>query len=367
MLFAESEEKVGWVKAGFLGFGGSGKTYTAILLAAAIHKTFKCKTPVAFFDTETGFVYTKKTLQNLTGIKPISVASRSFGELMTGAMELRKAGTEILIVDSMTHIWRELCSAYLSRVNAARATKNQKPRTKLEFQDWNPIKQEWAKWADFFLTSSMHIIICGRAGYDYDFEVNEETERKELVKTGIKMKTEGEFGYEPSLLVSMEQVQKLGDNIEVANKALVLKDRFNLLQGKTATFKPLGSPEKEMTVVSKFFEPFLKSLNPGAAVSLDTTTVTELNIDESGDAEWAKERRLRTIAAEEIQGELVKAYPGQTKEEKQAKMEIIEKCFGTTSWTKVENMDSQKLAVGLTNVRVEIANRNAVTIPDIKQ
>lgn len=357
MLFQESEEKVGYVKAGFLGFGGSGKTYTAALLAAAIHKTFKCKTPVAFFDTETGFTYVRPTLQKLTGIKPISVSSRAFGELIAGSKEIEKAGTEILIVDSITHIWRELCSAYLSRVNAARAAKNQKPRTKLEFQDWGPIKAEWAKWADFFLTSSMHIIICGRAGYEYEMEVNEETERKELVKTGIKMKTEGEFGYEPSLLVSMEQVQKLGDNIEVANKALVLKDRFNLLQGKTITFKPLGNPEKEMAAVGKFFEPFLKSLNPGAAISLDTTTVTELAIDESGDAEWAKERRLRTIACEEIQGELVKAYPGQTKEEKQAKAEIIEKCFGTTSWTKVESMDSQRLAVGLTNVRIEISER----------
>ena len=40
-------------------------------------------------------------------------------------------------------------------------------------------------------------MIAGRAGYDYDYEQREDGTGKDLVKTGIKMKTEGEFGFEP--------------------------------------------------------------------------------------------------------------------------------------------------------------------------
>jgi hypothetical protein len=70
--------------------------------------------------------------------------------------------------------------------------------------DANPIKTIWnSRWAGKFLNSPLHFVIAGRAGYESDIEENEETHKKELTKTGIKMKTEGEFGFEPSLLIQM--------------------------------------------------------------------------------------------------------------------------------------------------------------------
>jgi hypothetical protein len=44
------------------------------------------------------------------------------------------------------------------------------------------------------------VIICGRAGYEYDYFEDDEG-KKQLEKTGIKMKAETEMGFEPSLLV----------------------------------------------------------------------------------------------------------------------------------------------------------------------
>ena len=365
-IFNAVEEKAGYVKAGFLGFGGSGKTLTSALLAAAIHKEFKCKKPVAFFDTETGFAYVRQTLKSLTGLDPVSCSSRSFTTLLSGSKELCNSGIEILIADSMTHIWRDVRAGYLKGVNATRASKGQKPRTKLEFQDWGPIKDEWAKWTDFFLTSPMHIIICGRAGYEYEMQENEETGRKELIKTGIKMKTEGEFGFEPSLVVEMEQVQKLGDSTEVFNKALVLKDRFNILQGKSVNFKPNGDIKKDYDAVCKFFMPFIKALTPGASTSLNTESETKINVDDDGNSEWRHEKQQREILAEEIKGEFVKAgYNGTGKEETKTRTLLLEKHFGTASWTYIsEKTSSIKMRDGLEAMRLELGTAQPVAEPE---
>ena len=365
-IFNAVEEKAGFVKAGFLGFGGSGKTLTSALLASAIHREFKCKKPVAFFDTETGFAYVRQTLKTLTGLDPISCSSRSFTTLLTGSKELCNSGVEILIADSMTHIWRDVCAGYLKGVNAIRLSKGQKARTKLEFQDWGPIKDEWAKWTDFFLTSPMHIIICGRAGYEYEMQVNEETERKELIKTGIKMKTEGEFGFEPSLVVEMEQIQKLGDSVQVFNKALVLKDRFNILQGQTMNFRPNGNIMKDYEAVHRFFLPFIKALTPGAATSLNTDSETKINVNDDGNTEWRQELQQREIICEEIKGEFVKAgMSGTGKEETQKRTKLLEEIFNTTSWKYVsEKVKAIDLCDGLDALRIKLGTATPVSEPE---
>ena len=70
------------------------------------------------------------------------------------------------------------------------------------------------------------MIVCGRAGFEYDFQEKEDgSGRKELVKTGVKMKAESEFGYEPSLLVHMERASDLKDLSKVHREASILKDR----------------------------------------------------------------------------------------------------------------------------------------------
>ena len=79
-----------------------------------------------------------------------------------------------------------------------------KKRTRLQFDDWGYLKGEWRKFTDLFINSNLHIILCGRAGYEYDY-FEDEAGKKQLEKTDIKMKAEGEMGYEPSLLVLMER------------------------------------------------------------------------------------------------------------------------------------------------------------------
>lgn len=85
-----------------------------------------------------------------------------------------------------------------------------------------------------FVTDPYHIIMTGRAEYEYYYERNEETGRKELHKSGIKMKVEGETAYEPDMLVLMERYEEvLRKEKRVWREATIVKDRSTVLDGKT--------------------------------------------------------------------------------------------------------------------------------------
>jgi len=330
----------GHLKAGFLGFPKSGKTYTAALLAIGTRKLMKLEGPIAIFDTEGGSEYIYDLIKRETGKDLIGVRSRSFHDLLAAGKECVDKGVSVMLVDSISHVWKEVCEAFLKSVNDKRKKRNLPPRPNLEFQDWNPLKRIWSEWPDFYLTSPLHIIICGRAGFEYDYSENEETGKKELIKTGTKMRVESEFGFEPSLLVEMERV-RTGKTLK--HKAIVIGDRFGVIDGK----------ERDNPTFD-FFKPHVERLTPGAHAVVDTSVKSELDVDEEGNPEWRREKRERTILCEEIQGLLLKYYPSQASADKKKKADIIEMFFNTRSWTKVENLDSETLRSGLEGIREKL-------------
>jgi len=346
----------GFLKAGLLGFSKSGKTYTAALLAIELLHLCDDKRPIAFFDTEGGVEYIAPLIREATGQNPVGKKSRSLVDLLTLGRECEAGAAGALIVDSVTHPWREICDSYLDQVNKQRDALNKPRRQRLEFQDWAAIKARWSQWTDFYLNSQLHIIICGRAGYEWNFEEVEDTSgaiHKELRKTGIKMKVEGEFGFEPSLLVEMERVQvplvDRPNHFSIIHRATVLGDRFNSMDGQTAD-NPTGA----------WFMPHLSQLVPGAANIIDTSLKTDMGVDEAGDAQFQRERRERTKLCEEIQGEITKAWPGQSAVEKRAKVECFEACCQTKSWTAVESFSLARLTAALAAIREYTSNRQAV-------
>jgi hypothetical protein len=337
----------GFLKAGFLGFNKSGKTFTATLLALELRKRLELKGPVALFDTEGSGEYIAPLVKRNTNAFPIGVKSRSLVDLLKCARECEAGAASILIVDSITHVWREVMQAYLEQINKVRDAKGQPRRVRLEFQDWNTIKEKWSEWPDYYLNSKLHIIVCGRAGNTWEFQESENpdgTTHKELVKTGTKMKVEAEFGFEPSLLVEMERLQvpdeKRPGHFLITHRATVIGDRFNAMDG-ASTENPVGA----------WFSPHLDLLTPGAVNTVDMAAKTDLGVNEQGDAEFVAERHRRAVLCEEIEGEIVKAYPGQSKEEKKAKVLLIEKAFETTSWIKVQAMPADRLKIGLDIIR----------------
>jgi hypothetical protein len=176
-----------YLKMGILGFQGGGKTKTAGKTAIGLYKYMQSKgidctsKPVAFFDTETGSDWLIPDFQQ-AGVPLVVAKRRSFADLLAVVKEA-EAGASALIIDSITHPWRELCESYMRK----------KQRTFLQIDDWGYLKGDhgWAKFTDLFVNSKLHIIMCGRAGYEFE-DYKDDNGKRQIEKVGTKMKTEGE-------------------------------------------------------------------------------------------------------------------------------------------------------------------------------
>ncbi len=332
-----------YLKAGFLGFAKSGKTHTAIEMALGTRELFKLDGPIAMYDSEAGSDYWAGRVEKRTGKPMLVVKSRSLTDLIETVKECISLGVSVLVVDSVTHVWREVCDAYLGELQIAARKKNWREPDRLEFQDWSRIKAKWAAWPDLYLNSPLHIVVCGRAGHEYEYETNDRG-KKELIKTGIKMKVEAEFGFEPSILVEMERDWTATDPPRMVNRATVIGDRFDLMNGKTC-----DSPTFE------FFKPFVELLAPRNHTPVDTTIKTEYGLDSERADDWAREKKLREIAAEKIQAAFVSAgMDGQGKEEKKRRVDALRKYFGSDSWIEVsEKTPSALLMTKLRSFRLD--------------
>lgn len=343
MLLKPAKVKNAFAKVGIYGGAGSGKTRTAVEIAIGLHHHIKSKKPIAVFDTEPGFswvlpIFEKEGIEVL-----ICDSSRSLEDLMQFVNEAKDL-CDIVIVDSITHIWKDAQESYLNRVNDNRRSMKKRPLLALEFQMWQPIKAHWARFTNLFMSSDLHFIICGRAGTIYEFQDRDDgSGKKDLISTGIKMATEKELGYEPSLLIEMTADRLEG---KIVNNALIQKDRADKLNGDVIPYPNFD----------KLF-PHFNMLNLGGESygSMDERNSQGLyaGYDEQG---WDKEKKEREIQAEEIQGILVKYYPGQTADHKKAKSDLLEQFFKTRSWAKVEQTNSKTLKSGYRKLKSYLEN-----------
>lgn len=134
------------------------------------------KKPIVIFDTERASKFLKKLFAD-HNIDVLVRESRSMADLALTMGKLREEGiADILIIDLISHVWEDFVESYKRKVN----------RHSLQFQDWGIVKPTWKKqFSDPFVTDAYHIIMTGRAGYEYDYERNEDTGKRELHKTGF--------------------------------------------------------------------------------------------------------------------------------------------------------------------------------------
>jgi len=318
-LFHEAENSQAFLKMGLLGFQGSGKTYTATKVAIGVvelmreRKLPNADKPVYFIDTEQGADWVRLEFERAS-IPLLTAKTRAFKDLLT-AIDDAQENASLLLIDSITHFWTDLMESFRLKLR----------RKRLQFQDWAVIKGEWRKFSDAFVNSQLHIILAGRAGFEYDY-FETESGTKELAKTGIRMKAEGEFGYEPSLLVLMERHQDISSpDYKVWRTGTVLKDRSTLLDGMI--FKNPKFSD---------FLPHVECLNLGGhQVGVDTTRDSQELFDESGATAWKRDKQRKEIALDEIQEVLTKHHGGQSKDAKTAKADLLEKHAKTRSWTRI--------------------------------
>jgi hypothetical protein len=358
--FAELDDgpqSQGKLKAGLFGKGKTGKTYTAALMAVAVKRQSKLEGPIAIWDTEGGSQYLKPLILRLTKQKLLARRERRFDGLVTWLQQCKDAGVAVAIVDSITHPWRELCDSYLAQLNEARRQANRSTQARLSFQDWGVVKPRWAKWTDLYLNIGMHVITCARGGDIWEF-VEDDRGKKELRTVGTKMKTEGEFQFEPGLIVELESEVRQEGRVRIGQAVTVIGDRFAAMHGARRVFYDTGDAEKNLAAVSEFFMPHLALLQPGDHSTVDTDGASAFEFDIQGDDEAMARKKTHDILLEEIKHVMLKRWPAQTGADKMGKALAIEAVFGTGSWAQVEALGNTELSEGLKKMKVHVAKEN---------
>jgi hypothetical protein len=344
-LLKPASNQTAYLKAGILGFQGSGKTFTASEMAVGLAKlSGKDKPKVAFFDTEKGsdFMINKFEAE---GIQFDVAKTRTFVDLCAFMQEVDQNGYDVAIIDSISHVWKELMTSYEKKLRRYNG---------LKFQDWSKVKGDWQRFTDLFINTKLHVIVLGRAGYEYDFEEDKETGSKDLIKTGTKMKAEGEFGYESDLLLEMERIRPENGVKGWIHRCWVLKDRTDTMNGTS-----IDNPTFED------FRSVISFLNIGGDhIGVDTTRNSQSLIadpDRSG-YEMGKQR---DIALEELQECLtLNGFDGQSADTKKKRIEVLIHAFGTSAGTAIKEMSAAQIRGGIAKINKFVADKTAKEFED---
>ena len=320
-LFKPAQNESAFLKLGLMGSTGSGKTFTACLIARGVVELARerrlpyADKPVMFIDSENGSDYVRDVFDE-AGIQLLVAKTKSFADLCM-AMKEAEAGASFLIVDSVSAYWDEWKTTY----------QRQKNRSRLQFEDFAAIKTKWREgFTDRFINSKLHIAMCGRLAFEYDYTVDEETGKKNLEKTDVKMAAEKELGYETSLYVMMERDRDLNTGRTIRT-ATVIKDRFRTLDGQT-----FESP------TFRSFAPHILKLNlAGEHRGVDLTRTSAELVP--ADAKRENYGIRRQIVVDELAALLEEhGAGGQSADAKAKRLGLMRKHFKTVSKTEIEEL-----------------------------
>lgn len=355
-FFEETNSQVSCLKAGLFGFQGAGKTYTAVELAIGMTNLRKGK-KIAFFDTENGAQFHIKRVEK-EGLKLVIKKSRSFKDALKSIEFAKSEGCSALVIDSVSHIWKELTDSYLNAKKERilkRFPNNKNPQVNLTLKDWGPLKGMWASFTDSYMLSDLDILVCGRAGDTFDFNEDEEG-KQEIVKTGTKMKAEKEFGYEPDLLIELWQEPamkvKKGKSALV-NKCIILKDRNQIMNGHIIDMPKFASFKKIIDLID------IK----GTHFAFDDKA-TSRELIGNPDYSLRDADRLKQIEIENLDSVLTKAgLSGTAQEAKLKRVQALEKAFGTSAKTAIESMELDELKMGVEQLQINLGLKAAPIPP----
>lgn len=335
MIKLEEPETPAFLKMGFFGNTGTGKTFTAAKVLSQFIRDYCPGKQLAFYDTEPSAGYIKNMVREITGKPLLAIHSRSFSDLVQ-FMDLCRDKGYVALMDSITHPWRSLVEDYLtakrSRVTGAGGNA---ANVRLSLKDWGPLKDMWQVFSSKFAWEPVHACIVGREGDVWE-SVDDDEGNSEMKKTGVKMKTETETGFEPSLLINMKLINS-------KHYVYIIKDRFDVLTCKTSEAEP----------DIEFFRPHIEMLNlKGSGYKENKPEPVFKNVPGPN---YETIKSQRAVILESIKDDMLLIYPGMTADEKKARVVLLRKAFGTSSWTSLEEDFKQfpieKLEAGRTIIQ----------------
>ena len=206
----------------------------------------------------------------------------------------------------------------------------------------------------------------GRLGFEYEYQETE-SGKKELIEGDSKMRAEGQFGYEPHLLVELEKVRDTAGSHRggrFIHRAHVLKDRSWALNGKEYDFADKdGYAKGDWKTVFNAFHPHFAFFNIGGAQQAASTSKSDGMFGPDGSSErYRREHEKRIL--EEIESTFVLLWPGQDQKSKRIKLLVLEAIFSTRSWESVTGQRIEKLQTGLRALRELEAAQQDVQLSD---
>ena len=325
-FFEELKNTTPYLKVATHGGAGSGKTWTLALIIVGLYKRIGSKKPIVIQDTEWASKFLKP-LFDRNDIPVLVKHSKTLSDL-GATMDYCNAGNaDICLIDSMTHIYEAFLETY--------KREGKRGRRYIAKNDWGIIKPIW--WREFrdrFLEGQYHCLFTGREGYTWEEQTDADGEIH-LIKTGVRMKAEGDTAYEPDLLFRMERFERIledNDEKEIWHEATILKARGDAL--KVVTIK---NPDY------KSFEPFIEYLFSDVSQRQETTSYDDASLVDMGEMS-AESERDKKVWLERNTALLDKVAYGTSKDARALRVALMELAYmGESSESALARMSTDQL------------------------
>lgn len=288
--FSKADPKQAKLKIGLYGPAGSGKTFTALLLAEGL--AGKENKRVAYVDTERGTDFYAKAVPPRK-VHPAAfdfdaLYTKSLRETLEGVKGLDVATHGVLVIDSISHVWEAAINTYAER-DGAKLTKI----GTIPIWAWASIKKPYKELLTWMLNAPMHVILCGRQANVFE----EDTDSGDTKKVGVKMRAEGETPYEPHILGRMEGKRNPNNALETFYCIYFEKDRTGVLAGKEFVNPSFTTFEPAFMLLS--------GSEQGQMQSADEVTEQDAALFEQQEAKKEKKDRESRELMAEYQGKLM--------------------------------------------------------------
>jgi hypothetical protein len=209
MAFAKAERAQLYLRCALFGPSGSGKTMTALRMAKGIAD--KMGVPVAVIDTE---AKSASKYADRFAFAVDNLEKKTVDHYLASMEEAKKAGYKVLVIDSLSHAWRELTEE-VDRIAQSSASKN-------TFSPWAKVNPKQKRFIDAILSYPGHIVATMRSKTEW--VVGEGKNGKTAPeKLGLAPEQGKGIEYEFDLLVELNQ----------RHEAVVTKDRTGKFQDET--------------------------------------------------------------------------------------------------------------------------------------